>query len=77
MKWMVDPKNGKQSVTLTLMIISFILLVAGVIAMIFGKIDSIGPLLELYVTNTVLYYGRRAKLKTKNLSVEQEGTSNE
>lgn len=71
--WLTDPKNNKKSVTLTLMVASFILLVVGAGAMIAGYIDNIGPLLEVYITNTVLYAGRRTKLKTKNLKIDQEG----
>lgn len=71
--YLIDPKTNKPSVTLTLMLISFGLLTVGSIAMILGKVDSIGALLEVYIANATLYFGRRFTVKTKSLEIKQEG----
>lgn len=75
--YLKDPKTNEPSLTLTLMWISFYMLIAGSIAFILGKIDSIGPLLEIYVTNSTLYFSRRFTFQTKNLTVNNPGDSND
>lgn len=74
MMYLKDPKTNEPSLTLTLMWISFYLLIAGSIAFIFGKIQTTGPLLEIYVTNATLYFSRRFSMKTQNLTINDQST---
>ena len=71
-----DPKTGEPSLTLTLVWISFYMLIAGSIAFIMGRIETTGPLLEIYITNATLYFSRRFNLSTKNLTVTQTEEQN-
>lgn len=75
--YLKDPKTKEPSLTLTLMWISFYMLIAGSIAFIFGQIETTGPLLEIYVTNATLYFSRRFTFQTKNLTVNNPGETNE
>lgn len=75
--YLKDPKTKEPSLTLTLMWISFYMLIAGSIAFIFGQIETTGPLLEIYVTNATLYFSRRFTFQTKNLTVNNPGESND
>lgn len=75
--YLKDPKTKEPSLTLTLMWISFYILIAGSIAFILGKIETTGPLLEIYVTNSTLYFSRRFTFQTKNLTVNNPGDLND
>lgn len=77
MLYLKDPKTKEPSLTLTLMWVSFYMLIAGSIAFIFGQIETTGPLLEIYVTNATLYFSRRFTFQTKNLTVNNPGENND
>ena len=71
--WVVDPKTSKKSVTLTFAVISFVFLIGVAMAKVLGHADTIGPFLEMFITSVLLYLGRRANIKTSNLTINQEG----
>ena len=48
------------------MMISFLAVVIASGAMVLGKVDSTGPLLELFYATAGLYFGRRLKLKGRD-----------
>jgi len=73
MKYCIDPKNDKQSVSLTLLIISFVLYVLFAITTILELTKGIGPLSELFYFSVALYFGRRVKIGSKNLQVDNSG----
>lgn len=72
--YFIDPKNGKKSVTLTFLIISFILFAGLATAQAIGRAESIGALDELFYACAALYFGRRAKVGSKVFSVDQKGS---
>ncbi len=75
--YLVDPKNGKQSITLTFLVISFILFAGFAAATSLGYAESVGSFSELFYACAALYFGRRVKVGTKAFSVSQEGTHDE
>ena len=63
MLYLNDPKDGKPSVSLSLLLVSFILAVGFGAAQALGKTQSMGPLLEIFYSMTCLYFGRRFTFK--------------
>lgn len=61
MMWIKDPKTSKRSVSLTMLIVTGILCIAGAVTQMMGKIDSTSLLAELFYTSAALYGGRRLK----------------
>ena len=59
MKWITDPTTGKPSVSLTIFMISFAIMVAGTIFEAFHIIKSTALLDELFFSSIGLYWGRR------------------
>ena len=75
--YLLDSK-GEKSVTLTGLIISFVLVIGFAIAWITGKVDrEPGPLMELLWTFAALYLGRRLNFNGKMFSGKEEELSNE
>ena len=72
--YLIDPKNGKKSVTLTFLVISFILFAGFSAANALGYAEGVGSFPELFYANTALYFGRRMKIGSKVFSVDQDGT---
>ena len=63
-----DPKTGKSSVTLTLMLISFITVLGGQLSKfskLFGDIDM-SSAMGLFVATSALYLGRKMQNDSKN-----------
>ena len=57
--WLEDPVTNKPSVSLTLMVVSFIGVVVAEILQIAGKVETVSIGMELFGTCTALYFGRR------------------
>lgn len=74
---MNDPKNDGPSVSLTIMIVSLGLLIGAGIGQLLGKFDSVGPFVEIYVTNAMLYYGRRANFNFGKFSINNNTAASE
>ena len=66
-----DPKDGKPSVSLTLLMTSFILTIGFGIAQSLGKVNSTGPLLEIFYSMAALYFGRRFTVKGQQYTSEK------
>ena len=60
--YLKDPKTGEQSVSLTMMIASFVLTTAAAVYM-FAKTGSTGLLETQFFTLIGLYFGRRITIK--------------
>lgn len=73
--WFTDPSKGGKSVSLTLMMASFTILVGVGLAQSLGKLDSTGPFLELFFTTTALYFGRRISYKGVGYGAEDKKES--
>lgn len=65
-------KAMKDEISLTLLVISFLLIVGTGILQVFKKVDSTGPFMELFLTCGGLYFGRSwVKQIDKNKSEEK------
>jgi len=73
--WVDDPKNNKPSVSLTAFWLTLILVLVLSVLEAAEKIKMPAYLLEVLVTTSVLYFGRRASFKTKH--IEMDNKSNE
>lgn len=71
-------KALKEEISLTLMVISFLLIVGAGVLQVLKKVESTGPFMELFLTTCGLYFGRSwvkqsAKTKEKTaVSAETE-----
>ena len=52
-------KALKEEISLTLMVISFLLIVGVGILQVLKKVESTGPFMELFLTCCGLYFGRK------------------
>ncbi len=59
-----DPKGEQKSVSVTILIVSFTLLVILGILQCFNVIKDTGPFMELFIVAVSLYYGRRLDFTT-------------
>lgn len=64
--WLKDPKDSKPSVSLTLMVISFVALLAASTFHLAKLTENTSSLTELFMTTCGLYFGRRIQLKSGN-----------
>lgn len=74
--YLTDPKTNKKSVTLTFLVISFVLFAGFASAVSLGYAYSTGALAELFYASAALYFGRRVKVGSKSFSVDN-GDPNE
>lgn len=65
MKYLIDPKDGKPSVSLTMMVVGLVLIIASGVAQVLGAISSLGPFPELFYSSVALYFGRRFSIAGK------------
>lgn len=72
--WMIDPNSKQPSVSLSMMALAFVLLIGANIMLILGKSSSTGEFMELFVTTTILYFGRKTPFvfKGKYITGEQK-----
>lgn len=57
--WLKDPKNGSKSVSLTLLVLSFVALLVASTFHLSGLVQNTSSLTELFGICTSLYFGRR------------------
>jgi hypothetical protein len=65
MKWIIDPKTEKPSVSLTLLVLATSLFITLGIFEVVGLVKSVGVFVEFLYTTCALYFGR--KLDFNNL----------
>jgi hypothetical protein len=70
--FIVDPKNNKRSVSLTILIGSFLLACVLTVLEAADVIGSVGSSFELFLVCSGLYMGRKIDLKTKNLNIKSK-----
>ena len=68
--WIRDPKTKEKSVSLTMVVISFIGAIVASRLEMYGLADNTGSTLELFYASAGLYWGR--KFTTKSGSIEPE-----
>lgn len=74
--YLTDPKTKEKSVSLTFLVVSFVLFSGFSAAGAFGYVKEINSLSELFYACAALYFGRRVKVGTKTFETKQE-TKNE
>lgn len=70
--YLTDPKDGKKSVTLTFLVITFILFAGFAGAGALGYTKDVNSLSELFYACAALYFGRRVKVGTKTFEMNQD-----
>jgi hypothetical protein len=71
MLYLTDPKDGKPSVSLTIVLISLLFLLTCGILDLLGKVEGTSIALEFFIIACSLYFGRRMSLsKTEGLKIE-------
>ena len=75
--WSKDPKDGKESVSLTLLQITFIGCIIGAMFESVGYIKSSGVMSELFYSMVGLYFFRRATIKSKFMDINNESNKKE
>lgn len=61
-----DPKTKEPSVSLTLLVLSFMALLVASTFHITGLVENTSGLNELFITTAGLYFGRRIQTKSGN-----------
>lgn len=72
--YLVDPKTNKKSVSLTFLVITFLLYTGFSVGKALEYVNQIGSLAELFYACAALYFGRRVKVGTKAFEMSQEGS---
>lgn len=72
-----DPKDNKPSVTLTMMIASFALCLIGSALEMFGFVKSTSMLMEMFMTTSAIYLGRRTSWLNGSKNVKIDGKQEE
>ena len=72
--YLKDPKDGKKSVTLTFLLISFFLFSGFASAGALGYVKDVNALSELFYASAALYFGRRVRVGNK---IFETGNNNE
>lgn len=68
-----DPKTQKSSVSLTLVIVSFTLVIVGIIGKWGGKFQiDVGQSLNLFYACSALYWGRKFSSGDKTIEAKEE-----
>lgn len=70
--YLKDPTTQLPSVSLTLLGISFIVVLGFSVATALEYVKDPGPLTELFYACAALYFGRRVQVGTKNFSSDKE-----
>lgn len=66
--YLTDPKTNQKSVTLTFLVISFMLLVGFSAAGALDYVTNINSLSELFYACSALYFGRRVEVGNKTFN---------
>ena len=69
--YLTDPKTGEKSVTLTFLVVSFLLFSGFAAASALGHVKDVNSLSELFYACAALYFGRRVKVGTKTFEMNQ------
>ena len=66
--YLKDPKDDSPSVSLTFLVISFVLVTGCSISTILGYTKDTEPLMQLFYATAALYFGRRVSFGSKTFS---------
>lgn len=71
LRWIIDPKTKEESISLTLMLVTFLIVsVLGVLESL-EKVKSTGPFVEILLSFIALYFGRRMTFKGQSYSADK------
>lgn len=68
--WIIDPKTGESSVSLTMLVVTFVLVLVAVCLSMAGVIKDTSIVTELFYGNLALYFGRRLSFSNKTPTTE-------
>ena len=74
--YLTDPKDGQKSVTLTFVVIAFLLFAGFACAGALGYAKDVNSLSELFYASAALYFGRRVKVGNKIFETGKENEPN-
>lgn len=66
-----DPKTGEQSISLTLLIVTFLCAIGAGALNMFGKTSSTSIFAELFYSSAALYFSRRFSIGGKSFSADK------
>lgn len=66
--YITDPKDGKPSVSLTMLAVSFFTVLGFSISSVLDYSKEPGPLMELFYATAALYFSRRVTIGSKSFS---------
>lgn len=69
--WLKDPKTKEESISLTLLVVSFIAVLVSGTFQVIGRLESTGPFTELLYSFVALYWGRRFTFGGKQFTSEK------
>lgn len=75
--WVTDPKTKEQSVSLSMLMVSFVALLVACALNMAEIIKDTSSLTELFFANVALYFGRRFNVKGNEYSSEKTEGSQE
>ena len=75
--WIKDPTTKEPSVSLSLMLVSFLITIIVSVLQVSKNVDNGGMSFEILALMTSLYFGRRFSVKTKNMEASSDGPTKE
>lgn len=73
--WIKDPKDKSKSVSLTLLVASFVGLLIASGLEIAGVVETTSGLSELFYSTVALYFGRRFKVNTREFESKESSNT--
>lgn len=72
MYYFPDPNTNKKSVSLTIMLVSFVILLGFAIASSLEYVKNVDALMDIFYACAALYFGRRVSFNGKFFSGKEE-----
>lgn len=69
--WLNDPKTKEASVSLTMLVVTFVGTILAACLHMAGKVESTSVMSELFYGNVALYFGRRFSVGQVSASSEK------
>jgi len=69
--WLSDPKTKEPSVSLSMLVLTFVGTLAAASLHMAGKVENVSCMTELFYANVALYFGRRFTVNGKTASSEK------
>jgi hypothetical protein len=69
--WVQDPVQKSPSVSLTILVVTFLLVAGATVLHMLGKVSHTSAVVELFYSAAALYFGRRMSINGKSFSSEK------